>query len=290
MHGRQALMEAKVRPARAADKGPLMSFIRDVWGGHDYIPSVWGRWLHDRNGKMFVVEVDGIPVGMNRVRFMEDGSAWFEGARVHPAFRGRGLASMLGENSMRFAAARGVGVFRLTSGSHNRAAHRQISRIKFRETARFSVYEPPKGSKTRPRGAAVRMSPRDLLIVMDLLRKAKEFQLGGGVFWHYFTAASLTEGVVSELLAEGAVWRLGDAVAVAKSGDEGEGHWEEVCYIGGPVSDSTGLVKALVGRNKNASERFVFVPQKSPVISALRKEGYSRNFSMVLFERRAAKG
>ena len=283
-------MEAKVRPAKPADKTPLMSFIKDVWGGHDYIPSVWDEWLRDKSGKMFVVEVDGIPVGMNRVRFLEDGSAWFEGARVHPAFRGRGLASMLGENSMQFAAARGVRVFRLTSGSRNRAAHRQISRIMFRETVRFSVYEPPKGKKPKPTGAAIRMAPGEVGKLTHLLRIAKEFQLGGGVLWHDFTAASLTKEVVSGLLAEGAVWRAGDAVAVTRTGGEGEGEWEEICYLGGPVVDSMQLVRALVGRNRNASERFVFVPQRSPIISALRKEGYSRNFSMVLFERKAANG
>jgi len=288
--GRQVLMEAKVRPAKPADKAPLMSFIKDVWGGHDYIPSVWDRWLRDRSGKMFVVEADGIPVGMSRVRFLEDGSAWFEGARVHPAFRGRGLASMLGENSMRFAATRGVRVFRLTSGSRNKAAHRQISRIKFRETARFSVYEPPKGMVCKPAGAAIRMAPGELGKVMHLLRMAKEFQLGGGVLWHDFTASSLTHDVVSGLLSEGAVWRAGDAVAVTRTGGEGEGDWEEICYLGGPVPDSIRLVRALVGRDRDASERFLFLPQKSPIISALRKEGYSRNFSMVLFERKAANG
>lgn len=287
MHGLQVPMEAKVRPATAADKVPLMSFIKDVWGGHDYIPSVWDLWLRDRRGKMFVVEVDGIPVGMNRVRFLEDGSAWFEGARVHPAFRGRGLASMLGENSIRFAAARGVRVFRLTSGSHNKAAHRQISRILFREIARFRVYEPPKGKKPRPTGKATRMPPSELATAMGLLRKAKEFQLGRGVFWHDFAAASLTKDVVFGLLAEGAVWRAGEAVAVVSAGDEGEGDWEEICYLGGPVPDSTRLVKALVGRDRKASQRFVFLPQGSPMISALRKEGYSRNFSMILFERKA---
>ena len=96
-------MESENRPARPSDKAPLMSFIREVWGGHDYIPYVWDWWLKDRTGKMFVVEVDGVPVGMNRVRFLEDGSAWFEGVRVHPDFRGKGLATMLGENSMKVA-------------------------------------------------------------------------------------------------------------------------------------------------------------------------------------------
>ena len=283
-------MEGNVRPAKASDKIPLMSFIKDVWGGHDYIPSVWDSWLHDRRGKMFVVEVDGSPVGMNRVKFLEDGSAWFEGARVHPDYRGRGLASMLGENSIRFAEARGVGVFRLTSGSHNSAAHRQISRIMFNAVARFSVYEPPKGTKPKPTGEATCMRVKQLSRVMGLLRAAKEFELGSGVFWHDFTAASLTEDVVTSLLAEGVVWRVGDALAVSRTGGEGEGVWEEICYLGGPVPDSIRLVKALVGRNRGVSERFVFVPQKSPVIPALRKEGYTRNFSMILFERISANG
>ena len=289
MHRDTAQMEAKVRPARAADRAPLMSFIKDVWGGHDYIPFVWDSWLHDRRGKMFVVEADGSPVGMNRVRFLEDGSAWFEGARVHPAYRGKGLASMLGENSMRFAESRGVRVFRLTSGSRNKLAHRQISRIMFNEVARFSVYEPPRGKKPKPTGATL-MPPRELSRVMDLLRGANEFRMGGGVFWHDFTAASLTIDVVSGLLAEGAIWRAGDALAVTRIGGEGEGVWEQICYLGGPVSDSMRLVRALVGRHRKVSERFVFVPQKSPIISALRREGYRRNFSMVLFERKSANG
>jgi len=283
-------MEVKVRPARAADKPPLMSFIKDVWGGHDYIPFVWDQWLRSKTGKMFVVLADGVPVGMNRVRFLEDGSAWFEGARVHPDFRGRGLASMLGENSMKLAAARGVTVFRLTSGSRNRAAHRQISRIKFHEAARFSVYEPPKGRRLKPVGEPGRMGPGELETAMRLLKHAREFRLGGGVFWHDFTAAALSRRVVSGLLAEGGVWRDGDAVAISRTGGEGEGNWEEICYLGGPAQNSMRLVRALIGRYKKAKERFVFVPQGSPLVNALRKEGYVRNFSMMLFERRTAKG
>ena len=281
--------EVKVRPAVPTDKSPLMSFIKDVWGGTDYIPQVWDHWLSDRQGRMFVVEADGVPVGMNRVRFLEDGSAWFEGARVHPAFRGKGLASMLGENSANFAKSRGVKVFRLTSGSHNRPAHRQIARIRFNEIARFSVYEPSKRSRLL-RSDAARLVTRPGVSMMKLLRGSKEFKLGSGVFWHDFAAASLTEPVVRGLVEEGAVWRAGEAFAIVRNGGEGSGIWEEMCYLGGGVGDSMELVRSLVGRERSASERFVFVPQKSPLIGALKKEGFVRNFSMVLFERRAANG
>lgn len=282
-------METKVRRARPSDKGPLMDFIKNVWGGHDYIPYVWDRWLADGSGEVFVVEADGRPVGMNRIRSVEDGSAWLEGARVHPEYRGRGLATLLGESSMKAAAGRGVRVFRLTSGSRNRAAHRQIAKISFKEAARFTLYEPTKTPRPRKEGAE-KAGPRDAEAVLGLMRSTKEFGLGGGVYWHDFTAASLNPHTVSRLVKEGVVWTRGRAVAVAKRGGERDRIWEQMSFIGGPPEEAMGLLRYLLGRVKGASERWVFLPQRSPIIHALRQAGFRRHFSMVLFEHSAAKG
>jgi len=246
--------------------------------------------MNDTKGEMFVVEVGGVPVGMNRVRYLEDGSAWFEGARVHPDFRGRGLATMLGENSMRVAKRKGVKVFRLTSGSRNRPAHRQIAKIEFEEVARFSVYEPKSGKRLKPGVEAVRVGPAGVSEALRLLRGSREYRLAAGIFWHNWSAAALAPEVVRKLVEEGAVWKAGRAIAVTREGGEGREKWEQVCFIGGPPSDAVRLVKSLVGRNRRVAERWVFVPQGSPLIHLLRKEGYRRDFSMVLFERRAAKG
>ncbi|MDE1853829.1 MAG: GNAT family N-acetyltransferase [Thaumarchaeota archaeon] len=282
-------MDATVRPARPSDKEPLMSFIRNVWGGHDYIPFVWEDWLKSDRGRMFVVEVGGVPVGMNRVQFLEDGSAWFEGVRVHPDFRGKGLASMLGENSMRVAKERGIRVYRLTSGSKNRLAHRQITRIEFNEVARFSVYE-PENRDLKPRGKARRVTIEEVEEARRIIEGSKEFRLGTGVFWHNFAAASLSKGVIEKLVEEGSVWRLGEALAVVRMGKEGAPAWEEVCFVGGRAADAMKLVKSLVGRSRRAKERWVFVPQRSPLIHHLRRSGFKRNYAMILFERRAVNG
>jgi GNAT superfamily N-acetyltransferase len=267
-----------------------MSFIKDVWSGTDYIPYVWDKWLADPDGKMFVVEADGRPVGMNRVRFLEDGSAWFEGVRVHPDYRGRGLASKLGENSMRVARQRGIGVYRLTSGSHNKAAHRQIARINFLEVARFSVYEPPKRMRFRNRGLARLATSDEFEKVRGLIKKSQEFELGRGMFWHDYTAASLTSEVIGRLVNEGAVRTFGEAVVVTRECGEGAGTWEEFCFVGGPVKDAMNLIESTMGWSKTAEVRWVFLPQRSPLIRALRSRGFRRNFAMVLFERQAANG
>ena len=285
-------MNARVRPAKPADKGQLMSFIKDVWGGHDYIPRIWDEWLKDETGKMFVVEADGVPVGMSRVKFLEDGSAWLEGARVHPDFRGRGLASMLGENSMRIAMDRGVKVFRLTSWSRNKAAHRQIARMNFKESSRISAYEPEKGTKFAPQKDVKLAGMNELPRVTRLIRESREFRLGSGVFWDAFTAASLNPSVIKKLVDEGSVWITGKSVVVAKLGGEGSETWGQVCFLTGKGDEPVKLVRHVFGLKEGAkaTRRIVYLPHGSRLIGALRRAGFSRLTSLILFERTAAKG
>jgi GNAT superfamily N-acetyltransferase len=280
-------MEVTVRPARRSDRAPLMEFIKNVWGGHDYIPRVWDQWLSDTKNLMFVVEVDGTPVGMNRVRFLEDGSAWFEGARVHPKYRRQGLGSMLGDNSMKVSRERGISTYRLTSGSRNHTAHRQIARIKFKEVSRFSIYEP---SRLPRKAAVVATVPKGKDgEALELMRSSLEYRLGHGVFWHDWGAAALNPAVVRKLVEEGAVKRLGGALVVLRKGGGGRRPWAEVGFVGGRADDAAILVKSVLSSAKGA-QGFVFVPQGSPIITELRRSGFRRRFSNVLFERRAAKG
>jgi GNAT superfamily N-acetyltransferase len=285
-------MSAIVRPARPSDKEALMGFIKGIWGGQDYIPYVWDDWLYDPAGRMFVVEVDGVPVGMNRVRFLEDGSAWFEGVRVHPKFRGMGLASMLGENSVEVAKARGVRVFRLTSGSTNKPAHRQVARMKFEEVTRVSMYEPPVRHRFQPRRDVDKVGPSRTTEVISMIIGSREFKLGTGKYWDNLSAISLTKKTIAQLVREGSVWVSGDAVGVSKMGGEGIEKWRQVCFVGGGTEGAMRIVEHAFSleRKRKGLRKFVFLPHGSKLITALRKDGFKLDFSMVLFERRAPKG
>jgi GNAT superfamily N-acetyltransferase len=285
-------MNVKVRPARPADKGQLMTFIRDVWGGHDYIPRIWDDWLKDETGKMFVVEADRVPVGMSRVKFLEDGSAWLEGARVHPDFRGRGLALMLGENSMRIAMDRGVKVFRLTSWSRNKPAHRAIARMNFKESSRISAYEPGKGAKFAPQKGVRLAGMNDLSRITRLIRESREFRLGSGVFWDAFMAASLSPSVIEKLVGEGSVWTASESVAIARLGGEGSQTWRQVCFLTGKGDEPVRMVRHVFGLKSRVktTRRIIYLPQGSRLIGTLRRAGFSRLTSLILFERTAAKG
>jgi GNAT superfamily N-acetyltransferase len=267
-----------------------MSFIRNVWGGHDYIPSVWDDWMKDRSAKVFVLEVDGKQVAMNHVKFLEDGTAWFEGVRVHPDYRGLGLATKLGENAMRVASERSIRIYRLTSNSRNRAAHRQVARMGFAEVTRFSVYEARKGSKFRRERKVRRATSADVSKITGLIQGSDTWRLGRGVMWEGFTAISLTPAVVSNFVRDGSVFLLEDAVAVSKMGGEGKDVWKQVCFVGGGQGSSVSLVRHIFATGGKADWDIVFVPRGSALISALRKAGLRRSLSLILFEKRAANG
>lgn len=284
-------MATIIRPARPSDKAPLMEFIKGIWGGHDYIPHVWDEWIRDRSARISVVEVDGKAVGMCRVRFVEDGSAWLEGARIHPDYRGMGLASMLGRRSMKVARERGARVCRLTSGSTNRRAHRQVLKMGFKETARISLYVPMKGARFKAQ-RRVKVSTRaNLSDVVRRIVKSKEYRLGRGVFWESFSVISLTPESIARCVERGSVYISGEGVAIGRIGGEGRGVWRQVCFLAGPPQDAVKLVRHIFGRRerRRTTRRMVYLPQGSPLASALREAGIKRRSSYFLFERKTPK-
>jgi GNAT superfamily N-acetyltransferase len=284
-------MIARVRPARPGDKEPLMSFIKDNWGGHDYIPKAWDEWLRDEEGKVFVAETDGVPVGMNRVKFLLDGSAFLEAARVHPDFRGRGLATMLGKSAMRYAIGRGVKVFRLDSRSTNKTAHRQIARMKFKELSRVNLYEPKEGTKFSPQEGVRQVEMSKLSRVTSQILESREFRLSSGVYWDTYEAMSLNSSIIKKLVREGAVWITGESVCVATLGGGRDRTWRQVSFLTGKGDEPMKLVRHILGLKETAeaARQMVWIPQGSRIIGTLRRAGFSRRGTQILFERRSTK-
>jgi len=84
--------ELTVRPMRAADRECVMEICRDVWDGHDYIPRVFDEWLSDAGAAFQAAEVDGVVVGVQRLRPYAPGLVWYEGLRVASTHRRQGIA------------------------------------------------------------------------------------------------------------------------------------------------------------------------------------------------------
>lgn len=267
-----------------------MKFIKGIWGGHDYIPHVWDRWLEDRSGQMFVAEVDGKAVGMNRVKLVEDGSAWFEGARVHPAYRGKGVATALGENSMKYVDERGATVYRLASRSTNRPAHRQVARMSFREVARVSVYERGSTSRLGPQTGVRAVRPDEAVATFRSFKRSKEYEANAGLICSSFTSMALSKEMFERRVGRGEVLVSDDAMAITTKGEEGRNMWKEVCFMSGKAESAARLVKHVLGSAPKSKDVVVFLPVGSKLASMLRGLGFKRSTSLIIFERRVPKG
>jgi len=268
-----------------------MEFIRKVWGGHDYIPYVWDEWMADKKSVLDVVEVDGKPVGIGRLRFLDDGTGWLEGARVHPDFRGRGLASEVGRALMRVGRGKGVTEYRLTSGSRNKTAHRQIAKLGFREISRVSVYEAAKVARFKPQRGVRVAREADATDVLRMIESSREYKVGGGVYWDGFSATALKPAVIARLIRGGSVYLSEGAVAISRLGGEGEAGWRQVCFVAGAPEGATTLLKHAYGKKEatRTTWKLAYMPQGSHLVAALRGMGMKRSWSLVLFEGKDSK-
>ena len=280
-----------MRTARPLDKAPLMEFISRIWGGHDYIPKVWDDWMHEPGAKTFVVEADGRPVGMNRVKFQVDGTAWLEGARIHPEFRGKGLASLLGENSIRVAAKRGVTTMRLVSNVRNGSARRQVARMRFAEIARMSVYNPKRPSRPGSKLAVRIASASDISRILRLAVASEEFRIGGGVFWDGFRAISINEKTVRTLVKERRALVSGDAVAFFKRGAEGDEPFTQIGFACGDYNGVRNLIRHIFRTERGKRVlRYLNAPTGSPLAGFAKRAGLNHWSTFILFQRKTPNG
>lgn len=84
--------ELTIRPVRPADQHRVVEMTRDVWDGHDYIPEVFDDWVSDAGAAFQAAEVEGVVVGLQRLRPYAPGLVWYEGLRVASPYRRRGIA------------------------------------------------------------------------------------------------------------------------------------------------------------------------------------------------------
>src|ERR1700738_640396 len=89
-----------LRPVRPADRERILEISRDVWEGRDYIPRVFDEWISDSGAAFQAAEVDGVVVGLQRLRPYAPGLIWQEGLRVASDQRRRGLAREMLESAI----------------------------------------------------------------------------------------------------------------------------------------------------------------------------------------------
>jgi GNAT superfamily N-acetyltransferase len=106
---------------RPADRERILEITRDVWEGHDYIPRVFDDWVADASSAFQAVEVDGVVVGVQRMRPYAEGLVWYEGLRVASTHRRQGIARSMLQSAIAEAREQGFREMRLATGNHAEA-------------------------------------------------------------------------------------------------------------------------------------------------------------------------
>jgi len=104
-----------LRPVRPADEARVLELTRDVWEGRDYVPRVFDRWVSDAGAEFQAAEVDGVVVGVQRIRPYAPGLVWYEGLRVASSHRRRGIARAMLEAAIEEARQQGFREMRLAT-------------------------------------------------------------------------------------------------------------------------------------------------------------------------------
>jgi GNAT superfamily N-acetyltransferase len=118
-----------MRPVRPADRERVAELTGDVWEGHDYINRVFDDWVSDATAAFQAVEVDGVVVGLQRIRPYAQGLVWYEGLRVATSHRRQGIARAMLDSAL--AEAREQGFVEMRLGTANPAAVKLFEAVGF---------------------------------------------------------------------------------------------------------------------------------------------------------------
>ncbi len=236
-----------VRRARPADRKAIIEMSKHIWGGHDYMPLVWDRWLAEKKGALLTVTVDGRPVGTSKVSLLAPGEVWLEGLRLHPDYHGLGLSRRIHRATFREASKLHPKTVRYSTWIGNEASRRIAEKNDFWQIARTGWMwgKTRKPSSVRGRRAA----PDDLDAVVRFVLGSSCYEATNGVGGVGWTFRELTRRRIKHLLSLGQVVvlpRRGAFRAVAMF-DIGKID-DDIClgFVDGPDEDITVLAKDIL--------------------------------------------
>ena len=104
-----------LRPVRPSDRNRVVEMTSDIWDGNDYIARVFDDWVADASAAFQAVEVDGVVVGLHRLRPYAPGLMWYEGLRVATSHQRQGIARTMLDSAIAEAREQGFAELRLAT-------------------------------------------------------------------------------------------------------------------------------------------------------------------------------
>jgi len=276
----------KVRPAVSADKTLVLEFCRHTWSWGDYLPEVWDQWLKDRSGWLLVATVNRRPVGVAHARFQNSKVVWLEGVRVHPSYRGQGIAGKLNNELCRLALDKGARLARLCTTSTNKSSQKHLSKIKFELLAKFQRFDSVNPIKKRP--AKVSLHRKYSSALWKWLRAGTEFEhckelySDDGWTWYPFTYRTL-----QRFTEKRDVLVTGSEAPTSCSLFTGEEGRLTIGFTAGPVEeirDHVRYFRYVLSKGQYQKSR-ALIPENSQFTGVLKEEEYEKSGKILVYEK-----
>lgn len=86
------------------DYDDIVDISKNIWGGGDYLPMVFHKWVDDKGFFLGAVDSDkNKVVAVDKFSILPDGTGWLEGLRVHIDYRGQKIGRDIAEETLRMA-------------------------------------------------------------------------------------------------------------------------------------------------------------------------------------------
>jgi len=228
-----------LRPMRAADRERVVEISRDIWDGHDYLPRVFDGWLADAGATFQAAELDGVVVGVQRLRPFAPGLVWYEGLRVASTHRRHGLArAMLGSA---IAGAKEEGFREMRLGTANPDAVRLFESLGFRRLVDVRWW---RGTRVEGGDPARMPDPAEARKVWPAVEKSPGIELYHGVSAD-FNGARDMDAAELERLAQTGMLRVGPGGRALAALREAWGNNLAVAFLAGRGGALRELLMAL---------------------------------------------
>lgn len=284
--------EIFVRPALPNDREAIGEFTTDTFKWGDYVSEVFNEWLEREDTYVVVAEGDDRrPVALGAVRMLSPSEAWYSAARVHPEFRGRGIAAAVFSALRTWAREQGAVVGRLLVEDWNEAAIRHVEKTGPRRVASMVRCTKPVGdaspspsgnggkrlpSKLRARPAgSTEAQPAYASWSVGELGRASRGLIGIGWAFRRLTPADL------EAAARGnAFWEIGAGWALAAPAAEAR---FEVAWLETREEDAHDLFRSLIDLaiGSGAESISIWIPAIDWTIQTARRLGFETSLMHV---------
>ena len=271
-----------IRPATAADIPAIVAFTTGTFEWGDYVPDVIREWIDDPGGKAMVAVVDGETIGVARTMLVTPAEGWAHGVRVHPDYRGEGIAGVLAESLMHWARSAGARVVRLLIEDDNTASSRHVDKVGFRRTVQMMRASRSVGEATaNPHGNGVRHGPSTLVARPAKVQDAtlamtswassdigRAMRTLGGIGWRFH---KLTTADVEDAARSGNLWEIGSGWAMTSTSTP----WFHVAMLDTRPEDAYETFRALtdVANKRGAEGLTVWIPALDWLIQSARRAG-----------------